>query len=179
MVYRSDQNEIFADFSEQIIKYDDRPDWIKKTGQNWQKVDRIFGLQKSKAFDGIQELANDGDVIRNLLRSEPINPNSGMTVIYPYFMSEGKSGRASFDWNDILYKAGLTAYKCLKAQQMLRSEALQAGVSGWKSGPLLWLFTFKARDWCMYAAYLKHNPNLTGRSSPYEMVSQTHYQCLN
>ena len=174
MVYSSDRTEIFVGFLEQIIRYKKRSDWVTKTKQSWQRVDAIFGLQQSKVFNDIHKAAKEEKVIRKFLRSDPLKPDDGMKLLFPFLVFEAKSGKAGIDWNPVLYKAALPTYMCLKTQERLRSKALEAGVSGWKSGPLLWLFTFKGRDWCMYAAYLKHNPNLTGLSSPYETVSRTH-----
>lgn len=164
-------SKIFVDYSEETIPYSD--DLARRTKQNYRRADRIYGLQLGTAFERVQEGVDEEHPIRALLHEQPVRADSGMKLLFPYLLIEAKSDDAGYGWDQILFECAVATYICLEAQQRVRSTASNAGVSGWKSGPLLWLFTNRGADWRMYAAYLKDAPGLSGPGIPYETVIAT------
>ena len=141
----------------------------KILSKKFQKPDAVFGLRQTRNIENLlndnekpglelhDEEAPEGRQVHEILdlvtMAQPLNQR-GDELLFPFLVLEAKSGSSDSDWNAIQMQTAFPIKTFLDAQNRLKVATGQQ--SKWESGPLVWFFANRGRDWRVSIAYIEY-----------------------
>jgi len=141
----------------------------KILSKKFQKPDAVFGLRQTRNFENLLndnekqglelhgEETPEGRQVHEILdlvtMAQPLNQR-GDELLFPFLVLEAKSGSSDSDWHAIQMQTAFPIKTFLDAQNRLKVATGQQ--SKWESGPLVWFFANRGRDWKVSVAYIEY-----------------------
>ena len=142
-------NPLFDDRVQELVMHDP----LLASELPKKSPDRVYGLQATKNFEQIlfsrASIDRGMQTVGDLVRSSPFKEGIA-SLLFPFLILEAKSGRSSYNFNDIFNQTAFPIQTLLKLQEHLRAQ-VQENEAG--PSPLVWYFAYKGDSWRVYGCY--------------------------